>query len=206
VILAFEMNGVELPLDHGYPLRLVVPGKYGYKWVKWITHIEVIDYDYKGYWESRGWDDEADITAISDWWVHSILLTVSAYFGTLAVISGFKFSDHVKFGKKLPKMFTMKFHIRTSMIYAITILPVTVLWIFNSLNRRGSYPNSSHGILALAVTLLAVAGAASGYLLKRRRDNIDLRTFHLTTTLLGYLLLLGTIMTGLIISGIFRVF
>ena len=55
VILAYEMNGETLPKEHGFPVRLVVPGKYGYKWVKWINHIEVIDYDHKGFWESRGY-------------------------------------------------------------------------------------------------------------------------------------------------------
>ncbi len=60
VILAFKMNGVELPVEHGYPVRLVAPGKYGYKWAKWIVRIEVVDYDKKGYWESRGYSDEAD--------------------------------------------------------------------------------------------------------------------------------------------------
>ena len=54
------MNGVDLPREHGFPLRLVAPGKYGYKWAKWITRIELVDYDEKGYWESRGYPDEAN--------------------------------------------------------------------------------------------------------------------------------------------------
>ncbi len=44
---------------HGYPLRLVVPKKYGMKWPKWIEEMEVVDFDYKGYWEKRGWSDYA---------------------------------------------------------------------------------------------------------------------------------------------------
>jgi len=60
VILALKMNGVDLPEAHGYPLRLVAPGKYGYKWAKWITRIEVVDYDKKGYYESMGFSDEAN--------------------------------------------------------------------------------------------------------------------------------------------------
>jgi DMSO/TMAO reductase YedYZ molybdopterin-dependent catalytic subunit len=66
VILAYEMNHLTLPIDLGYPIRLVVPNEFGYKWAKWVTHIEVVDYDYKGYWESRGWADDASITPISD--------------------------------------------------------------------------------------------------------------------------------------------
>jgi len=60
-LLALQANGTFLSNLDGYPYRLVVPCKYGYKWVKWITEIEVIDYDYKGYYESLGYSDEADI-------------------------------------------------------------------------------------------------------------------------------------------------
>lgn len=60
-ILAFQANGTILSHAEGYPYRLVVPCKWGYKWVKWVTEIKVIDYDYKGYYESRGYSDEADI-------------------------------------------------------------------------------------------------------------------------------------------------
>jgi len=60
-ILALQANGTVLSDSNGYPYRLVVPCKWGYKWVKWITEIEVVDYDYKGYYESRGYSDEADI-------------------------------------------------------------------------------------------------------------------------------------------------
>ena len=60
VVLALKMNGVDLPEEHGFPLRLVAPGKYGYKWAKWITRIELVDHDEKGYWENRGYSDEAN--------------------------------------------------------------------------------------------------------------------------------------------------
>ena len=45
VFLAYEVNGQPLPLEHGYPLRLVARGKYGSRWVKWLTHIKVIGGD-----------------------------------------------------------------------------------------------------------------------------------------------------------------
>ncbi len=54
VILAYEMNGVPLPPDHGYPIRLVCPRFYGYKWIKWLTDIEITSVDYQGYWERTG--------------------------------------------------------------------------------------------------------------------------------------------------------
>lgn len=61
VLLAYKMNGQLLPREHGYPLRLLIPGLYGQKMPKWIERIEFIDYEYKGYWESRGWSDSGDV-------------------------------------------------------------------------------------------------------------------------------------------------
>ncbi len=60
-LLAVRMNGVTLPERHGFPVRLLVPGIYGMKHAKWITRIEVVNYDYQGYWQQRGWSDEAQI-------------------------------------------------------------------------------------------------------------------------------------------------
>ncbi len=54
-LLAYEMNGVELPDRHGYPLRLIVPGYFGEKHVKWLTRIEVTDASAKGFYETQGW-------------------------------------------------------------------------------------------------------------------------------------------------------
>ena len=59
VFLAYTMNGEPLPPEHGYPLRVIVPGIYGMKNVKWISKIELTNYDFKGFWEKRGWSDEA---------------------------------------------------------------------------------------------------------------------------------------------------
>jgi DMSO/TMAO reductase YedYZ molybdopterin-dependent catalytic subunit len=59
VVLAYEMNGAPLPQRHGYPARLLVPGIYGMKNCKWITEVELVNSDYKGYWEGQGWSDTA---------------------------------------------------------------------------------------------------------------------------------------------------
>jgi len=59
VLLAYRINGETLSPTHGFPVRLVIPEKYGMKWPKWINEIEIVDYDYKGYWEMRGWSDYA---------------------------------------------------------------------------------------------------------------------------------------------------
>ena len=64
-LLAFRMNGATLPQGHGFPLRLLVPGIYGMKHVKWITRIEVVNTDFQGYWQQRGWSDPAPLQMTS---------------------------------------------------------------------------------------------------------------------------------------------
>ncbi|MBV9231652.1 MAG: molybdopterin-dependent oxidoreductase [Chloroflexi bacterium] len=64
-LVAVHMNGVALPSGHGFPARLLVPGIYGMKHVKWITRIEVVNQDYQGYWQVRGWSDPAPIRLTS---------------------------------------------------------------------------------------------------------------------------------------------
>ncbi len=64
-LLALRMNGTTLPQGHGFPLRLLVPGIYGMKHVKWITRIEVVNTDFQGYWQERGWSDPAPLRMTS---------------------------------------------------------------------------------------------------------------------------------------------
>ena len=54
-LLAYEMNGEPLSDRHGYPLRVIVPGYFGEKNVKWVTRIEVTDANAKGFYEAQGW-------------------------------------------------------------------------------------------------------------------------------------------------------
>lgn len=65
-IVAYSMNGEPLPQRHGYPARVVVPGLYGEKNVKWVTRIEVVDYDAKGFYEQQGWGPNFVIPTRSD--------------------------------------------------------------------------------------------------------------------------------------------
>ena len=65
VMLAFLMNGEKLPKEHGFPIRLIVPGLYGIKNVKWIVEIEVYPGDYLGYWQRKGWTDDGTIKIFS---------------------------------------------------------------------------------------------------------------------------------------------
>ena len=61
-LVAFGLNGSELPVKHGYPARLVVPGLYGYvSATKWITEIELTDWDFDAYWIQRTWAKEGPI-------------------------------------------------------------------------------------------------------------------------------------------------
>ena len=54
-LLAYKMNGAPLPDRHGYPLRVIVPGYFGEKHVKWLTRIEVTNANAKGFYETQGW-------------------------------------------------------------------------------------------------------------------------------------------------------
>lgn len=60
-ILASEVNGSPLEVSDGYPFRLVAFGKFGYKWIKWVNKLEVIDKSEPGYWESDGYSDQANV-------------------------------------------------------------------------------------------------------------------------------------------------
>jgi DMSO/TMAO reductase YedYZ molybdopterin-dependent catalytic subunit len=62
-MLAIGMNGEALPLEHGFPVRMVVPGLYGYvSATKWVTDLELTTFDAKaGYWLQRGWAQKGPI-------------------------------------------------------------------------------------------------------------------------------------------------
>ena len=62
-LLAVGMNGVPLPIEHGFPVRMVVPGLYGYvSATKWVVDLEVTRFDRAtGYWTTRGWSDHGPV-------------------------------------------------------------------------------------------------------------------------------------------------
>ncbi|MEO7804633.1 MAG: molybdopterin-dependent oxidoreductase [Actinomycetota bacterium] len=60
-LVVFGMNGEPLPREHGFPARIIVPGIYGMKNVKWLVEIEAVDNNYQGYWMVRGWSDVARV-------------------------------------------------------------------------------------------------------------------------------------------------
>lgn len=62
ILLAYKMNGVVIPQNRGFPFQLVAENKWGYKWIKWITDIQLSDNaNYFGYWESRGYPNDGNI-------------------------------------------------------------------------------------------------------------------------------------------------
>src|SRR5260370_41861887 len=78
MMVAFEMNGQELPVQQGFPLRLIVPGWAGDSWVKWVTRIEALDHEDDGFWMKTAYrhpakpvapgtaGDPAQMVAVSD--------------------------------------------------------------------------------------------------------------------------------------------
>lgn len=61
-LVAFGLNGSELPVKHGYPMRLVVPGLYGYvSATKWLTELELTNWDFDAYWIQRTWAKEGPV-------------------------------------------------------------------------------------------------------------------------------------------------
>ena len=61
-LLAFALNDEDLPVKHGYPVRLVVPGLYGYvSATKWLAELELTNWDFDAYWIQRNWAKEGPI-------------------------------------------------------------------------------------------------------------------------------------------------
>ena len=62
IILAYKMNGLVIPAERGFPFQLVAESQYGYKWIKWVTKIELTSNpNYLGFWESRGYPNNATL-------------------------------------------------------------------------------------------------------------------------------------------------
>jgi sulfite oxidase len=84
-LLAWEMNGNPLTAEHGFPLRLIVPGWAGDSWVKWLTRIELLDHDFEGFWMKTAYRhpaqhvapgtpvDPADMIPVTDLNVKSVI-------------------------------------------------------------------------------------------------------------------------------------
>jgi DMSO/TMAO reductase YedYZ molybdopterin-dependent catalytic subunit len=93
-MLAVGMNGEALPLEHGFPVRMVVPGLYGYvSATKWVVELKVTKFSQdQGYWTPRGWDARGPIKLASR--IDTPLTGASVAAGTVA-IAGVAWEQHV---------------------------------------------------------------------------------------------------------------
>ncbi len=92
ILMAYKMNNVTLPPERGFPFQLVAESKWGYKWIKWVTAIELSgNEEYRGFWESRGYANdgslnksffESQIPEFPSWTILPLLIAVA----TLAMV------------------------------------------------------------------------------------------------------------------------
>ncbi len=59
IIVAYELDGAPLPVSHGFPARMIIPGHYGMKGPKWLENIDLVNHESGGFWEQQGWDHNA---------------------------------------------------------------------------------------------------------------------------------------------------
>src|SRR6185503_1730228 len=64
-LIVYEMNGEPLPREHGYPARLLVPGRYGMLNPKWLTAIRALREDYLGWYEQRNWNRDGIVKTMA---------------------------------------------------------------------------------------------------------------------------------------------
>jgi DMSO/TMAO reductase YedYZ molybdopterin-dependent catalytic subunit len=64
-LVVYEMNGEVLPREHGYPARLLVPGRYGMKNPKWLAGIRALNQSFTGWYDQRGWNPEGIVKTMS---------------------------------------------------------------------------------------------------------------------------------------------
>ena len=198
ILLCWGMNNVTLPANQGFPLKLVVPEDWGYKWAKWITHIQLVDYDYKGYWESAGWADNAQISPVTDWRVHALLLSVAAVFGTFSAFSGMRNSRQAGVASRLPAIFAKKYHRYSSYAFYGMLFVVFLFWVAEVYASRGAVFYTLHGRLALLTVAFGFVGAITGSsMLKDPRRFV---TVHWVANMSAYLLLLITIALGIALT------
>jgi hypothetical protein len=162
VLMAYGMNGVPLPADQGYPLRVVAPENYGYKWVKWITHIEIVDYDYQGYWESRGWNDSAQMAAVGEWSIHAYLLSISFILCGVALASGYGAAVRGGFWSAIPAFRDRRFHVTSSVVFLAVFVSAFIYWAFTTYSDRGGLFYTVHGIMSGLLVALFVFGGVVG--------------------------------------------
>lgn len=198
VIIAYGMNNESLPPDQGYPLRMVVPGEWGYKWAKWVYAIEVVDYDYRGYWEGRGWADDATINPISDWFVHVVLMSLALALGAFSTVSGLRNSLDKKVADRIPDLFARKYHRYVSIAFYLIMIFTFLYWISVTYQLRGAIFYSLHGRLALLTIVFALVGMITG--VGMGKDPKRYRFVHWVSNLTALSLMIVTVVLGVLLA------
>lgn len=195
ILLAYEMNGETLPLTQGYPLRVVAPYHFGYKWVRWVDHIEFVNFDYKGTYASMGYSDEGLLSIAVDYSNHALLFSISFLLYGLSMISGIKFSRYGKVFRRLPKFVSRKFHLYTS-IFCVLLTTITFIsWLNQVYVFVSRIFYSVHGIISLLSIVLLILSYFSGLgqkILKSRKFS-----WHGAVSSIAFLLFFLSIFIGL---------
>jgi hypothetical protein len=204
VLLAFEMNGETLPANQGFPLRVVAPGHLGYKWVMWVYEIEVVDYDYIGYWERHGWSDDASYTILEDWILHSVLFSLTFVFGGFSIVSGLRRAGKID-SIELPEFIeSRKFHFFLTTPYFIAAIITFTYWIIQTFLLKGSVFYSLHGLIALISIIGLISTGITGLL--RVKGFVKKNSWHLNLSTVSFILYMITGVIGLLIGLGFRSF
>lgn len=96
-LLVYEMNGEPLPPEHGFPLRIYIPNRYGMKQPKWIVRITAIDSRGAGYWVDRGWSEEARPVTVSV--IDTVSSTGDMTEGDLVAVGGIAYAGSREIAK-----------------------------------------------------------------------------------------------------------
>jgi len=160
--------------------------------------MEVIDYDYLGYWESRGWADNATIVPSGDWYYHAFALSIGAVLGTFTAYSGIRISQEARVGRRPPEMFGKGYHRTISFLFYGILIVAFLLWSLRVEDLQGELFFTLHGRLALITVLVGVVGIASGVVMIF--DPKRLKWLHWSANLTCYFLLLITIALGVALA------
>jgi DMSO/TMAO reductase YedYZ molybdopterin-dependent catalytic subunit len=87
-LVALQLNGERLPRDHGFPARVLVPGVYGMMNAKWVVRITLTDHEVLGFWQKKGWSNEASIRTAA----YLAVAPRSASVGVPAALGGVAFA------------------------------------------------------------------------------------------------------------------
>jgi DMSO/TMAO reductase YedYZ molybdopterin-dependent catalytic subunit len=91
-LVVYEMNGAPLPVRHGYPARIIVPGLFGEKNVKWVTRVELVDRQVKGFYARQGWGPNFVIPTESRFDQPSDGQTIHSSMGSAVPLKGIAFA------------------------------------------------------------------------------------------------------------------